>query len=59
MKAFRIKEIEAELRKRNEDEVCGYLLVAYELAMSVLQSNIYRQPDIKELVDNILTLTNE
>ena len=59
MKAFRIKQIEEELRKRNEDEVCGFLLVSYELAMTILQSNLYSRPDVRELVDSILTLVNE
>ena len=59
MKAFRIKQIEEELRKRNENEVCGFLLVSYELAMTILQSNLYSRPDVRELVDSILTLVNE
>lgn len=59
MKAFRIRQLESELRKRNKTETCDYLLLADALAMTILQSNLYTRPDVKELVDDILFLTNE
>jgi hypothetical protein len=64
MKTFRIDEIIKKLKYNvaisvlERMEIASYLDSAYNLAMTILQSDAYKDPETKRLVDEILMLND-